>query len=75
MIGTSFFGITKSIFDQEYATEMYGEECKREGAIEATVKMCKRFGTTVDEAVNMLAEDFGLSAEDAAQYVNELWKN
>ena len=63
-----------SVLEQEYATKMYGEECKREGAIEATVKMCKRFGATVGEAINMLVGDFGLSAEDASQYVNKLWR-
>lgn len=66
------------LFDQDYATGMYGKECRQEGekigAIEATVKMCQRFGATVSEAVNMLAEDFGLSADEASQYVSKLWK-
>ena len=66
------------LFDQDYATEMYGKERemegRQEGAIEATVKMCKRFGATVGEAINMLVGDFGLSAEDASQYVNKLWR-
>ena len=48
---------------------------KIEGAMEATVKMCQRFGATLEESINMIAQDFGLSAENAAQYVNKLWKN
>ena len=74
------------LFDQDYATEMYGKECRQEGekvgrqegrqegAIETTVKMCKRFGATVGEAINMLVGDFGLSADEASQYINKLWK-
>ena len=79
------------LFDQDYVTEMYGKDREREGekrgekkgkkkgkiegAMENTVKMCRRFGATLDEAVNMLAQDFGLTAENAAQYVKKLWKD
>ena len=71
------------LFDQDYATEMYGNEREQEGekkgkiegAMANTVKMCRRFGKTLNEAINMVAEDFGLTAENAAQYVNKLWKN
>lgn len=67
---------------QEYAIEMYGKECEKRGIkrgekigrIEAAVKVCQRFGTTLDEAINMLAQDFGLTPEKAAQYVNKLWQ-
>ena len=93
------------LFDQEYATEKYGDEREKkgkkigekegekrgrkigeiegekkgkkigriEGAMENTVRMCRRFGATIEEAINMLAKDFGLTAENAAQYVNKLW--
>ena len=70
---------------------MYGKEQKREGerigekrgerkgkkigAIETTVRMCGRFGATIEEAINMLVEDFGLTSEKASMYVNNLWKN
>ena len=72
-----------SVLSQEYATKIYAKECEekgekrgqKKGAMEATVKMCQRFGTTLEEAVNMLAQDFGLSAENADQYVNKFWKN
>ena len=67
------------LFDQDYATAMYGKEQEKigekRGAIETTVKMCKRFGATIEEAVNMLIEDFGLTSEKASMYVNNLWKN
>ena len=71
------------LFDQDYATAMYGKEQKMEGerrgekkgAIETTVRMCRRFGATIEEAVNMLVEDFGLTSEKASMYVNNLWKN
>ena len=75
------------LFDQDYATAMYGKEQekigekkgerkgKRIGAIETTVRMCRRFGATIEEAVNMLIEDFGLTSEKASMYVNNLWKN
>ncbi len=79
------------LFDQDYVTETYGKECEKEGekrgekkgkkkgkiegAMENTVKMCRRFGATLDEAINMLAQDFGLTAENAAQYVKKLWKD
>ena len=56
-------------------SEMKGKKIGRiEGAMENTVKMCRRFGATIEEAINMLAQDFGLTAENAAQYVNNLWK-
>lgn len=47
---------------------------KKKGAMEITERTCKRFGATVDETIKMLAEDFGLSAERAAKYVNKHWK-
>ena len=47
---------------------------KIEGAMENTVKMCRRFGATLDEAINMLAQDFGLTAENASQYVRRIWE-
>lgn len=71
------------LFGQDYATMMYGKEQERKGerkgkkigAIETTVRMCRRFGATIEEAVNMLVEDFGLASEKASMYVNNLWKN
>ena len=71
------------LFDQDYATAMYGKEQERKGerkgekkgAIKTTVKMCRRFGATIEEAVNMLIEDFGLTSEKASMYVNNLWKS
>ncbi|MBQ6419398.1 MAG: hypothetical protein IJQ15_01240 [Synergistaceae bacterium] len=75
------------LFDQDYATAMYGKEQekigekkgerkgKRIGAIETTVRMCRRFGATIEEAVNMLIEDFGLTSEKASMYVNNLWQS
>ena len=70
------------LFKQEYATEKYGDEREKkgkkigriEGAMENTVKMCRRFGATIEEAINMLAKDFGLTAENAAQYVRNVWE-
>ncbi len=74
------------LFKQDYVTEKYAQEREKEGekrgkkkgkiegAMENTVKMCRRFGATLDEAINMLAQDFGLTAENAAQYVRKLWK-
>ena len=71
---------------QEYAIEMYGNECEKRGEkrgikrgekigrIEAAVKVFQKFGATLDEAINMLAQDLGLTPEKAAQYVNKLWK-
>ncbi len=69
------------LFEQERITETYGKEReeigekrgKIEGAMENTVRMCRRFGATIEEAINMLAQDFGLTAEKAAQYVKKLW--
>ena len=59
----------------EIEGEKKGKKIGRiEGAMENTVKMCRRFGATIEEAINMLAEDFGLTPEKAAQYVNNLWK-
>ena len=74
--------VMKFLFDQDYADEMQRRESeargkkigKIEGAMETTVKMCQRLGASVEEAVNMLTHDFGLSAENAAQYVSKLWK-
>ena len=67
------------MFTQEYVTETYGKEREKkgkiEGAMETTVKMCRRFGATLDETINMLVQDFGLTSENAAQYVNKLWKD
>ena len=58
----------------EIEGEKKGKKIGRiEGAMENTVRMCRRFGATIEEAINMLAKDFGLTAENAAQYVNKLW--
>lgn len=70
------------LFDQDYVTEMYAREREekgerrgeKKGAMKNTVRMCQRFGATVDETIKMLAEDFGLPAERAAKYVNKHWK-
>ena len=75
--------IMMMLFDQDYAVTAYGWEQERKGekkgerkgAIENTVKMCQRFGRSVDEAVHMLAEDFNLTLEKASAYVNKFWKN
>ncbi len=63
------------LFDQDYAVTAYGWEQERRGEIKNTVKMCQRFGRSVDEAVHMLAEDFNLTLEKASAYVNKFWKN
>ena len=77
--GNEVVDIIMNMFTQEYVTEMYGKEREKigkiEGAMENTVKMCRRFGATLDEAINMLVQDFGLTSENAAQYVNKLWKD
>ena len=70
------------LFDQDYVTEMYAREREekgerrgeKKGAMKNTVRMCQRFVATVDETIKMLAEDFGLSPERAAKYVNKHWK-
>lgn len=67
--------IMMMLFDQDYAVKAYGWEQERKGAIKNTVKMCQRFGRSVDEAVHMLAEDFNLTLEKASAYVNKFWKN
>ncbi len=66
------------LFEQERITETYGKEREEkgriEGAMENTVRMCQRFGTTIEEAINMLAQDFGLTTENASQYVKRIWE-
>jgi|GEM_PF-3644236 len=70
------------LFAQDYVTEMYAREREekgerrgeKKGTMKNTVRMCQRFGATVDETIKMLAEDFGLSPERAAKYVNKQWK-
>ena len=63
------------LFDQAYATEVYTREQVKIGKIETTVEMCQRFGKSIDEAIRMLAEDFGLAVKEATEYVHEFWRS
>lgn len=70
--------IMRMLFDQEYATGVYGRERERigerRGRIENTVEMCQEFGKTFDETVNMLVKKFDLSLKEASKRVYKLWK-
>ena len=69
------------LFDQNYAMEVYDRERERRGEkkgekrgkMEGIVGTCRRLGTTIDEAVSMLMESFGLSEEAASKHVMEFW--
>ncbi|MBQ6774904.1 MAG: hypothetical protein IJP53_00410 [Synergistaceae bacterium] len=63
------------LFDQGYNTEVYGHEMRQEGKLQGTVEMCQQFGKPLAEAINIVAEKFGLTTSAAAGYVREFWKN
>ncbi|MBQ4431909.1 MAG: hypothetical protein II877_10425 [Synergistaceae bacterium] len=69
------------LFDQDYAMGVYGRERERVGEkrgkkcgkIEGVVETCRKLGATIDDAVRMIMEDFGLSQEAALKQIRELW--
>ena len=75
------------LFDQGYNTEVYGREMRQEGIeegigigikkgeLKGTVATCQQFGKSLAEAINIVAENFGLTKNVAAGYVREFWKN
>ncbi|MBQ7220853.1 MAG: hypothetical protein IJS28_07740 [Synergistaceae bacterium] len=68
-------GIMKMLFDQDYASMVYGREQRKLGRIENTIEMCQDFGTSISEAIRRLVAKFGLSQEEAAEYVHEFWRS
>ncbi|MBQ6971385.1 MAG: hypothetical protein IJP86_03405 [Synergistaceae bacterium] len=75
------------LFDQDYAMGVYGRERERigekrgekrgvkQGKIQGVVEACRKLGATVDDALRMIMEDFGLSQEAALRQIRELWGN
>lgn len=60
-----------TLFSQEYATEAYGREQKIQGVVET----CRKLGSSIENAINMVSESLGLSKDTAAGYVHEFWGN
>ena len=67
--------IMVTLFNQEYAMEVYGREQKRDGKIEGAVEMCQKFGATIEEAIRKIAANFGLTEEASSKYVRKFWQN
>ena len=63
------------LFDQAYATEVYTREQVKIGKIENTVDMLQEFGVSMNDAIHRLAVKFGLTQEEATEYVHEFWRS
>ena len=59
------------LFDHDYLVEAYAR--KRE--IKRAVKMCKKFGLSIEKAIHEVAEEFGLTENVSSNYVHEFWRN
>ncbi len=64
-----------SVLSQDEATEMYGKTCERNGIMKATMTVCFELGASPDKALNILAEDFGITTEEFLEYINNVCKN
>ena len=62
------------LFDQDYATEAYGQERERIGEIKGAVKIYKKLGTTIEETIHSLVSTFALTTDEASRYVRRFWK-
>ena len=76
-MSTNFGGADtmQMLFDQAYATEVYTREQVKIGKIENTVDMLQEFGVSMNDAIHRLAVKFGLSQEEATEYVHEFWRS
>ena len=67
------------IFSQEYAVEAYARDRERagyqRGRIRGAVEICQALGTSMEEAIHVLASLYSLSEEEAAKYAREYWKH
>ena len=68
-------GIMTMLFDQAYASRVYSLEQVKIGKIETTVDMLQEFGISMNDAIHRLAVKFGLTQEEATEYVHEFWKS
>ena len=68
-------GIMTMLFDQAYATKMYGIEQAKIGEVKGVIETCQDFGVSIAEAIHRLAVKFGLTQEEATEYVHEFWKS
>lgn len=62
-----------TLFDQEYATKVYGREQARLGKIAGLVEAFRDVGISFDEIIHRIAIKFGLSQEKASEYVRKFW--
>ncbi len=73
----------KLLFDQEYAVKAYVREQAKlgeqrgaiKGAIQGTIETFQEVGKSAGEAIHRITAKFGLTQEEAADYVREYWKN
>jgi hypothetical protein len=54
--------------------ENYGNECKIDGEIKATIATSKKYGATMEEVIKNIIEEFNLTEEEAKANVAEYWK-
>ena len=73
----------KLLFDQDYAQKVamkeYGKEQAKlgeeKGAIKGTIETCQDFGASVSAVIHRLVAKFGLTHDEAENYVHEFWKS
>ena len=62
---------------QEYAVESYAREYakdqRRLGEIKGIVETCQEFGVTAEETGWKLMDRFGMSVDEAGEWVREYW--
>ena len=71
------------IFSQEYAVEAYARDRERAGyqrgylrsRIHGSVEICQALGTSMEEAIHVLASLYSISEEEAAKYAMEFWQS
>ena len=61
------------LFDEKYNVEAYARSMAKESAILTTIKNYKKFSQTEADVVSALESEFGISANQAKEYVNNYW--
>ena len=64
-----------TLFDQDYNVKAYGREQKEEGRLQGVIETYRDFGVSINDVIHKVVERFGISEEEAEEYVNEFWKN
>lgn len=65
--------IMVALYDEQEVMDRYVASEKKESEIKATVKMYHFFGRSIEEAIDGLVSQFGLSEESAEEKANQYW--